>query len=142
MEGMIVRKDGEEKFIAKGRLRPFQLRFDPFLKSSFERRKIGKKMVKCKVYQSRFKILKNEYITNKNGDYIEIPNNYKEIKPTILSEALLYIYVLVFVMVISMIYSLLTNSGENIIVVIVAMAIGFQLFGRMKIEYYKEKVNK
>lgn len=139
MDGIIVRRDGAEKFIAKGRLRPFQLRLDPFLKSSFERRKIGKKMVKCKVYKSRFNIFKNEYITNKNGEYIEIPKNYGELKPTILSEALLYLYVLVLVVVISMAYSILTNSGENIIVVLLSMIIGFQIFGRMKIEYYKEK---
>ncbi len=139
MNGIIIRRDGEEKFITKGRIRPFQLRYDPFLKSSFERRKIGKKMVKCKVYKSRIKFLKNEYITDKNGDYIEIPKNYGEMKPTVLSEALLYLYVLIFVMIISMIYSVLTKSGENIIVVIISMGIGFMLFGRMKIEYYKEK---
>ncbi|MDO4534427.1 MAG: hypothetical protein Q4B63_01285 [Clostridium perfringens] len=139
MDGIIIRRDGEEKFITKGRIRPFQLKLDPFLKSSFEKRKIGKKMVKCKVYKSRIKFLKNEYITNKNGDYIEIPKNYGEMKPTIFSEALLYMYVLIFVVIVNMAYSLATGSKENIIVVIISMAIGFQLFGRMKIEYYKEK---
>lgn len=139
MDGIIVRRNGEEKFIAKGRVRPFQLRLDPFLKVSFERRKIGKKMVKCKVYKNRFKIFKNEYITNKDGEYIQIPKNYMELKPTILSEALLYLYVLILVVIISMAYTVLTHSGENIIVVLISMIIGFQIFGRMKIEYYKAK---
>ncbi len=96
-------------------------------------------MVKCKVYKSRLNIFKNEYITNKDGDYIEIPKNYKELKPTILSEALLYLYILVLVVVVSMAYTIITGNGENIIVVVISMIIGFQIFGRMKIEYYKEK---
>lgn len=139
MDGIIVRRNGEERFIEKGRLRPFQLRIDPFLKTSFERRKVGKKMVKCKVYSNRLKFFKNEYITNKNGDYIEIPKNYKQLKPTILSEMLLYLYMLVFVVIISMIYTLITGQGQNIIVVIVSMIIAFQIFARVKVEYFKEK---
>ena len=62
-----------------------------------------------------------------------------ELKPTILSEALLYLYVLILVVIISMAYTVLTHSGENIIVVLISMIIGFQIFGRMKIEYYKAK---